>query len=383
MIIILAASAALVFAEENDPPDNAPADFTLSRTAAGAAMAAMSNAAKNILDPQSPFGDTKGHWAETYIAKAVNRGLFSGYDENRFGPNDPVDRGQFVTVLYRQAGSPETTAEVPFKDISGEIGEFQTAIAWGLENGYVNGTGETRFEPKKKLSRQEAMKILYNRSGGLKGMETLFTATYDKCFTDVNKIADWAKEPMYWGVYNALVSAGQNGKLKPEESATRAQLAKILVTYTERFNSKSAPVAAAEQPGTAGIYNMKAEKRVESQVTLKARTAEGKGIGGKIVDMDGRNTTLFPAAEKIEMHYSGAEEGRTYLVTVQEESEKVPTIESILYMDQAEPVEGTVSFMLYPGSLEPGGTYVIYLASRGEEGFTPLEKIASFRCYVQ
>jgi hypothetical protein len=128
---------------------------------------------------------------------------------------------------------------------------------------------------------------------------------------------------------------------------------------------------------------MKAEKRVESQVTLKARTAEGKGIGGKIVDMDGRNTTLFPAAEKIEMHYSGAEEGKTYLVTVQEESEKVPTIESILYMDQAEPVEGTVSFMLYPGSLEPGGTYVIYLASRGEEGFTPLEKIASFRCYVQ
>ena len=178
MTIILAAAAAVVFAEEPSAGEPAPADFTVGRTASGAAAATAAAAAQSILNPPSPFRDTEGHWAESYIAKAVSRGLFSGYDENRFGPDDAVNRGQFVTVLYRQAGSPEVTAEVPFRDISGEIEEFQKAIAWGLENQFVNGTGETRFEPRKKLSRQEAMTILYNCAGKLRGMEALFTATY-------------------------------------------------------------------------------------------------------------------------------------------------------------------------------------------------------------
>ena len=107
MIIILIAGTAAAFAEEpaaEEPAAEEPAAvFSVDRLADGAAAALLKASAKNILDPQSPFRDTKGHWGESYIAKAVSRGLFSGYDENRFGPDDPVNRGQFVTVLYRQA----------------------------------------------------------------------------------------------------------------------------------------------------------------------------------------------------------------------------------------------------------------------------------------
>ena len=383
MIIILAAAASVAYAEEPSAQDQTPADFTVSKSAFGAAMTRVTAAAKDILDPQSPFRDTEGHWAESYIAKAVNRGLFSGYDQNRFGPDDAINRGQFITVLYRQAGSPEVSVEVPFRDISGEIEEFQKAIAWGLENQVVNGTGATKFEPRKALSRQEAMTILYNRSGRLRGMETLFTATYDRCFADAGSIADWAKEPMYWGAFNMLVTAGSNGKLKPKENATRAQLAKILVTYAERFNAVGVPETGTETPGTTGIYKLQAERRIASQVTLKARSADGGSVRGRIITIDGRKVTLFPDAEKIEMHYSGAEDGRTYLATVQKESDVVPTAESVLCLDQAAAEEGEVSFLLYFGDIEPGDTYVIYMASREEEGFSPLERIASFRSYVQ
>ena len=391
MIIILTAGTAAAFAEEpaaeesvaEEPVAEEPAAvFSVNRLADEAAAALLKASAKSIMDPQSPFRDTKGHWGESYIAKAVSRGLFSGYDENRFGPDDPVNRGQFVTVLYRQAESPEPSAEAPFNDISGQIEEFRKAIAWGVENQYVNGTGPARFEPNTKLSRQQAMKILYSYSGGMKGMESLFTATYDKYFADVNKIDDWGKVPMYWGVYNGLVSASSDKKLKPRENVTRAQLSKILVTYAEDFNSVGLPDTAGETTESPGIYNLKAEKRIAHLLTLKARTAEGKWIGDKIIEIDGRKVTLFKNAKRIEMWFSGAEDGRYYLATLQKDSDVVPSIETILSMDQAAAEGDTVKFMLYPGYLEPGSNYSIYMAYPAEEGYTPLEKVASFRCYA-
>jgi len=191
----------------------------------------------DIINPKSPFEDTKGHWGETYVAKAVQRGLFKGYDEKRFGPNDPVTRGQFMTVLYRLAGSPDTSATTTFKDISGEIAEFQKAIAWGFENKYVNGKAADRFEPKSNVTRQEAMKMLFGYSGGLRGMEAMFTSTYDSRYTDSSEIADWAKDALYWGIYNTLISGTSDTTLEPGGTATRAQLAKILVIYTEKFGA--------------------------------------------------------------------------------------------------------------------------------------------------
>ena len=191
----------------------------------------------DIINPKSPFDDTKGHWGEAYVAKAVQKGLFKGYDEKHFGPNDPVTRGQFITVLYRLAGSPETSAKTTFKDISGEIAEFQKAIAWGFEKKYVNGKSAASFEPKSNVTRQEAMKMLFNYSGGQRGMETMFTSTYDSRYTDSSEIADWAKDALYWGIYNTLISGTSDTTLEPGGTATRAQLAKILVIYTEKFGA--------------------------------------------------------------------------------------------------------------------------------------------------
>lgn len=238
IIMVLTAACSVCCFGTADPEDGGSTGDSLFRHAVSQGIRPL--AAEKVqaaLSPVSPFRDTRGHWAESYVARAVAKGLFKGYDENRFGPDDPVTRGQFLTVLYRQAGSPEVAAEVPFRDVSGEIEEFQKAIAWGYGNHYVEGKPGNRFEPGSVLRRQEAMKILYSCSGGLRGMETLFTATYDNYYTDSGEIAEWGKTPMYWGVYNTLISGTGDHRLKPADIATRAQLAKILVEYSLRFGS--------------------------------------------------------------------------------------------------------------------------------------------------
>lgn len=179
------------------------------------------------------FTDTKGHWGESYILKAADLGLFKGYTDGSFKPDQNVTRAQYVTVLYRMAGSPSVTAASPFTDIGDQIAEFQNAIAWGYEKGFINGKGATTFDPGGYVTRQEAMKILFGYDGGVSGMETMFTAIYDANYTDSDKLASWAKAGMYWGVYHTIISGTSATTLSPQGTATRAQLAKILTVYDE------------------------------------------------------------------------------------------------------------------------------------------------------
>ena len=187
--------------------------------------------------PAIAFTDTKGHWAESCIGQAVEKKLFNGYPDGSFRPDTKVTRAQFITVIWRMAGSPATQAKTPFTDIAAQSAEFRTAIAWGYEKGLINGNTETTFNPTGALTREAAMKILFFYSGGISGTEIMFTGIYDSGFTDSAQISSWAKAPMYWGVYNEIISGTGKTTLSPKGTATRAQLAKILIGYLDKFQN--------------------------------------------------------------------------------------------------------------------------------------------------
>lgn len=181
------------------------------------------------------FTDTVDHWAERYINAAVDLGLFQGYADGSFQPGKNVTRGEYVTVLWRMAGQPTPQTQAPFADTAGIW--CSDAVAWAYEKGYANGKTVERFAPNDPVTRQEAMKILFLFHGGVSGQETLLTKIYDDAFTDSGTLASWAKAPMYWAVYNKLLSGTSETTLGPTGLATRAQLAKILVNYFEQFGA--------------------------------------------------------------------------------------------------------------------------------------------------
>lgn len=187
--------------------------------------------------PTISFSDMTGHWGAEYVQQAVEMGLFTGYPDGTFKPNATISRADFVTVLWRSAGSPEPKNAAPFTDVP-KNAYYAKAVAWAKENGYVDGTSATTFDPTGVLQRQAAMKILYYYNGGHSGMELMFYSQYDKSFTDSGTIAAWAKAPMYWAYYNGIISGMGDGILSPTTSATRAQMAKILVNYLENTANK-------------------------------------------------------------------------------------------------------------------------------------------------
>ena len=191
----------------------------------------LSGAEKEETVTEHIFPDVTGHWAETFVNEAVKHGLFKGDENGNFNPDDNVTRAQFVTVLWRMAGAPNVSTELPFTDIETQIPEFQSAIAWGYANGYINGTSETTFDPDGTLTREAGMKILHYYSGGKVGMEIQLYGVYDGMFKDSSQVSEWAKKSVYWGIYNKMISGTSETTLNPQGTATRAQLAKILVNY--------------------------------------------------------------------------------------------------------------------------------------------------------
>lgn len=188
-------------------------------------------------DPAQPrFSDVPAtFWSYGQIQRAAELGLIGGYADGTFRPNASVTRAQFVTMLWRLAGRPEASAAAPFTDTVGLNADFRAAINWAAEQGVVKGVTATEFRPGAPVNRQQALTILFRYQGGVSGMELLLAPTYDAQFTDSGSISASLKPGVYWAVYHGIAGGVTKTTLAPRGTATRAQIAVILMRYVDKM----------------------------------------------------------------------------------------------------------------------------------------------------
>lgn len=92
---------------------------------------------------------------------AAEGGLITGYNDGRFGVNDPITRQQITAILWRWAGSPAASAE-DYADEAGISDYAKTAVDWARANGIVPAKEENRFAPADNATRGEVALMLYN-----------------------------------------------------------------------------------------------------------------------------------------------------------------------------------------------------------------------------
>lgn len=159
-----------------------------------------------LRDNGKNFYDARGHWAKDAIDFVSARELFSGKTSSTFAPDAPMSRAmlmtvlarldgasaagssayeqgiawavaqgisdgrnsegqvtreQFVTMLYRYAGSPAATErELHFSDAEQVSAYAREAARWAVENGILSGYGDGSFAPKGKATRAQAATML-------------------------------------------------------------------------------------------------------------------------------------------------------------------------------------------------------------------------------
>ena len=176
-----------------------------------------------------PFPDvTEGDWFYDAVRYAYETGLMDGVGDNLFAPNSQTTRAQLVTILYRLAGQPAVSGDLPFPDV--ESGTWYTdAVAWAAQNGIVNGVSDTEFAPGDDITREQLAAILY-RYAAYQGYDVSQRADLSG-FGDASSISGYAQEALSWAHAQDLVLGFEDGSLRPQGNANRAQIAAVLMRF--------------------------------------------------------------------------------------------------------------------------------------------------------
>ena len=189
--------------------------------------------------PSSAYVDVpeSTHWAHVGIDFVLKSGLFYGTSDTTFEPDGEMTRAMLVTVLYRLEGQPKPTTENPFGDVA--AGTWYTdAVIWAAENKIVNGIGGDLFDPDGSVTREQMAAILY-RYSVFKGL-TMAQGAFAMPYPDEAGISAYALEAMRWANAEKLINGTElDGTvyLDPQGSATRAQVAAILMRYVQNVLS--------------------------------------------------------------------------------------------------------------------------------------------------
>ena len=177
------------------------------------------------------------YWAHEGIDYCVRNRLMSGVGAGTFSPDTACTRAQIVKILYNRSGNQTDYSYyyLPFTDVAPGAW-YYNAVAWAYYNDVTSGTSATMFTPNAAITRQQLVTFLYRYTVKYAPEFTGNTAPIS-AFPDAGSVANWAYAAMSWAVGNGLIkgNAHDNGPdyLDPNDSATRAQTATIIMRYCQ------------------------------------------------------------------------------------------------------------------------------------------------------
>ena len=167
---------------------------------------------EDVKPSKNGFDDVaSSDWFADAVKYVADKGLMNGTDDNQFSPNASTTRGMLMTVLARYAG----------EDTTGGAAWYEKGMNWAKAKGVSDGTN-----PNADITREQLVTMLYRYAGTPAANGSLSD------FSDAASVSSYATNAMQWAVANGIVN-GSNGKLNPQNNATRAEVAAILMRFCE------------------------------------------------------------------------------------------------------------------------------------------------------
>ena len=114
-------------------------------------------------------------------------------------------------------------------------------MAWAAENNITNGTSATTFDPNAPVTREQMVTIFYRMCRDYLDIDVSPAASLAP-FPDNAKASSWAKDALQWGVAVKLINGVGDGSgnvtLQPQGSATRAQIATVMLNFVTAFQDE-------------------------------------------------------------------------------------------------------------------------------------------------
>ena len=159
-----------------------------------------------------PFTDVAdGDWFYDYVEYVYENGLMDGTSDTTFEPNANMTRAMVWAILARIDGETVTGANW-----------VETAREWAMANGVSDGTDADGY-----VTREQLATMLWRYAGEPASSYSL------SAFTDADSVSDYAEAAMAWAVEHGIITGVTDTTLVPQGTATRAQCAAMLMRFVE------------------------------------------------------------------------------------------------------------------------------------------------------
>ncbi|MDO4443742.1 MAG: S-layer homology domain-containing protein [Slackia sp.] len=195
-----------------------------------------------VVDEQRAFMDVPADaWFHKYVMEANGLDYIAGYADGKFfGPNDNIKRGDVCVILARMGGvkldidngGVFTAYETGFGDVDASS-YYAQAIKWAAEAGVVQGYADgENFGPEDQVTREQFATMLY-RYAEMSGTDVSADVDAELAkYSDGAAVTEFAREAIAWASEDGIMQGiGDTGVMAPQDNVTRAQVAKMAVTY--------------------------------------------------------------------------------------------------------------------------------------------------------
>lgn len=189
------------------------ATFVLSGSGSGTAASGFKDVAKT-------------DWFYDAVEYVSDKELMTG-SNGSFDPQGTMTRGMTAMILYRLAGRPGLVGQPNYSDVA-PGSTYASAVLWATQNAITNGYGDGRFGVDDPVDREQLVTFLY-RYAKLKNCDVSAAAGLSS-FADASTVQSYALAPMQWAVAKEIIH-GDAACLTPLSRATRAQSAAIFMRF--------------------------------------------------------------------------------------------------------------------------------------------------------
>ena len=145
---------------------------------------------------------------------AVEKEITNGTSPATFTPDRTCNATEIVTLLWRAAGEPESTVQLPFT-VNAGLGYAEGALRWAYEKGMIDAS----FNQTAPCTRASATKFIWQAAGS--------PSASGSSFTDVPANADYARA-VAWAVSRGIVTGTSPTTFSPDKTCTRAEIVTLL-----------------------------------------------------------------------------------------------------------------------------------------------------------
>lgn len=178
-----------------------------------------------IMDNSVPLSDVPAtSWAANAVAFVTSHELMKGTGNGAFEPAALMTRGMLATVLHNLANNAAASGSVSFSDVADDAW-YAEAVAWAATEQVITGYPDGRFGPNDPITREQLAVMLYRYAG------SPAVSVGGLNFVDAGKVSGYAQQAIAWAVANGIINGKGNGVLDPQGTATRAEVAQMLLNF--------------------------------------------------------------------------------------------------------------------------------------------------------